>query len=74
MSYDIWYSAGMKAEETKQWRESLGLTKSAFARMLGVTYQTVRRWEAGEVQPSPIAQHLLAEIRAGLDKQRGEKR
>lgn len=32
-------------------RESLGLTQQQFARRLGVTSQTVSRWERGEVRP-----------------------
>jgi DNA-binding transcriptional regulator YiaG len=40
-------------------RHTLGLTKSALARQLHVTYQTIRRWEAGQSTPQPGHIHRL---------------
>ncbi|MGH2551584.1 MAG: helix-turn-helix domain-containing protein, partial [Thermomicrobiales bacterium] len=34
-------------------RHTLGLSKSALARDLLVTYQTIRRWESGQTTPQP---------------------
>ncbi|WP_245602672.1 helix-turn-helix domain-containing protein [Gloeothece verrucosa] len=33
----------------------LGLTQTQFAHLLGVSFQTVNRWENGKTQPLPIA-------------------
>lgn len=42
------------AEETRACRQKLGLTRTAFARALGLGkrgYDQVRKWEKGEVEP-----------------------
>jgi putative transcriptional regulator len=36
-------------------RTLTGLTQEQFAAKLGVTYNTVNRWERGRMQPSPLA-------------------
>lgn len=41
--------------EIKELRERLGLTQQAFAVKLGVAIYTVRRWETGVNNPSPMA-------------------
>jgi transcriptional regulator with XRE-family HTH domain len=45
----------ISAEETRACRQKLGLTRTAFARALGLGprgYDQVRKWEAGEVEPN----------------------
>ena len=39
----------------KDIRQKSGLTQEQFAHKLGVTAYTIRRWESGKVQPSPLA-------------------
>ena len=39
-----------------------GLTQEQFAAKLGVTYNTVNRWERGRMQPSPLALKQLGQV------------
>lgn len=52
-------------EKIKELRKRLGLSQDKFAVRLGITVQTVRRWESGKTKPSPMAQRLLEEIGKG---------
>ena len=38
----------------KQTRKRLGLTQLQFAKTLGVSFQSVNRWERGRTKPLPI--------------------
>jgi len=40
-------------------RHRLGLSQEKLAARLGVSFQTVNRWERGRVNPSPMAMKLL---------------
>jgi len=42
----------MKPEEIRVLREHLQLTQEVFARILGVSFATVNRWENGKSEPS----------------------
>ena len=47
----------MTAQELKDWRLSLGLTKAEAAAMLRTPIETYRRWESGEkhcAAPGPL--------------------
>ena len=46
--------------DTKALRKILGISQDKFAAMLGVSPYTVRRWESGKVNPSPLAVEKLA--------------
>ena len=50
----------MKAA-VKGLRERLGLSQIKFAAFLGVSVSSLRRWEAGETMPSPLAQERIEE-------------
>jgi DNA-binding transcriptional regulator YiaG len=52
----------MTAEQFKQARQSLGLTPERLAPLLGVTWRSVYRWEAGTVPVNPMAARLLASM------------
>jgi len=41
--------------EIKSIREKLGLTQEAFAYRLGVSVQTITKWETGKHKPSNLA-------------------
>src|SRR5260370_5283176 len=43
-------------------RELLGASQEVFAQLLAVSPMTVRSWEQGSRQPSPIARRFLDEI------------
>ncbi len=45
-------------------RESLGLSQSVFANFLGASLSTVRSWDQGQKQPSPMARRFLGLIAA----------
>lgn len=44
----------MTAKQIQTARRRLNLTQEAFARILGVSYVTVNRWEKGKHRPSPV--------------------
>jgi DNA-binding XRE family transcriptional regulator len=44
--------------ELTAWREHRGLSQASLGRLLGVTKQTVYRWEAGAVMPR-LAEYAL---------------
>jgi len=46
----------------KELRERLGLSQDKFAALLGVAPYTVRRWESGKSQPSPLALKQLTQL------------
>ena len=49
----------------RQLRQLLQLTQVQLAAELGVTYETINRWENGRIQPSPLA---LKQIRVVLEQ------
>ena len=49
-------------EEIKSRRRALGLTKSELANKMGVSAQSVSRWESGLANPAPDKISMLAEI------------
>jgi len=50
-------------------RLELGLSQERFARLLGVSLQTVRRWEEGLTKPLPIISLKLERLQRKLDKE-----
>jgi putative transcriptional regulator len=48
-------------------RNALGVSRTAFAALLGVAPATVRAWEQGQTTPSGVARRFLAEIRRDPD-------
>ena len=53
----------MENKQIKGLRVELGLSQEKFAQLLGVSLQTVRRWEAGLTKPLPILNLKLEELR-----------
>jgi putative transcriptional regulator len=51
-----------RAEDVKRIRQILNVSQAIFARFLGVDVKTVRSWEQGLKQPSPIACRFMDEI------------
>ncbi len=52
----------------KEIRKRLGLTQVQFAEVLGVSFQSVNRWERGKTKPLPI---ILKQIKV-MVKEMGE--
>ncbi|MDI6815079.1 MAG: gas vesicle protein GvpH [Dehalococcoidales bacterium] len=52
----------MENKRIKGLRLELGLSQERFARLLGVSLQTVRRWEEGLTRPLPIISLKLEEL------------
>jgi DNA-binding transcriptional regulator YiaG len=48
---------------TRRLRAQLGLTQEQYARLLGVTWTTVSRWERGQAVPDPKGAVKLARMR-----------
>jgi type I restriction enzyme M protein len=60
----------MTRETIRAIRNALGVSQEAFARRVGVTYNTVNRWEKGKSLPksTPIIEKILELAReAGTD-------
>lgn len=50
-----------------QYRARHNLTIGAFSQLAGVTYEAVRRWEKGDLQPGPqVAIKIEAETKGGI--------
>lgn len=52
----------MNSMEIKEIRDKLGLTQEALAHILGVSFQTINRWERGLYKPSPLALEKLKQL------------
>ncbi len=50
------------AEKIKHCRASRGWAQEQLARSIGVSLNTVQRWESGKTSPSPLAMEKLQEI------------
>lgn len=53
----------MNAIEIKEIRERLHLTQEALAHLLGVSFQTVNRWERGIFKPSHLALEKIKQLK-----------
>ena len=60
----------MKDRHIRGLRLELGLSQERFAQLLGVSLQTVRRWEAGLTKSLPIISLKLEELQRKLDKEK----
>ena len=49
-------------------RQLTNLTQGQFANQLGVSYETVSRWENGRMQPSPLAFKQLERLALELNQ------
>ena len=59
----------------KDIREKLGMTQQRFAEYLGVSFQTVNRWETGDFKPSALAtEKLLAALQRSERELKGKKK
>jgi len=54
------------ADKIRQCRDLKGWTQEQLARNVGVSLNTVQRWESGRTQPSPLAMEKLQEILEGV--------
>ncbi len=55
----------MQAIEIKELRAKLGLTQEEMARVVGVAYPTIGRWESGKYKPSRLAVDRLLQLQKG---------
>ena len=59
-TYRAAQARGWRAKtEAARVRRRINITQDAFARMLGVSLGTVRKWERGTIEPSGAARTLL---------------
>lgn len=49
-------------DKLKHCRKIKGWTQEQLARNLGVSWNTVQRWESGKTLPSPLAMEKLQEL------------
>lgn len=60
---DIGVSGNMDfGEKVRYARKQLGLTQMQFAKVLGVSFATVNRWENNQVNPSSLAQRAFEDF------------
>jgi putative transcriptional regulator len=50
------------ADKIRQCRKLKGWTQEQLARNIGVSLNTVQRWESGKTRPSPLAMEKLQEL------------
>lgn len=64
LSYDMkaMIIGGAMRDRIKELRTSFGLTQVKFAKILGVSVASLRRWEAGDASPSPMAIARIEEV------------
>ena len=48
-------------------RQHLGLSQEKFAAQLGVSFQTVNRWERGRTKPSQLAMNAIQQKFSEMD-------
>ena len=56
------YMGGLMDHSIKELRMGFGLTQVKFAKILGVSVASLRRWEAGDASPSPMAIARIKEV------------
>ncbi|TJW11369.1 helix-turn-helix domain-containing protein [Parvibacter caecicola] len=49
-------------EKVRCARKQLGLTQTEFAKVLGVSFATVNRWENNQANPSALAQRAFEDF------------
>ncbi len=67
------YSGTMTGREVRRVRRALSLTQREFAKLVGVTANTVARWERDELtigSTAAILMRLLGQLRRKEDKRR----
>jgi DNA-binding transcriptional regulator YiaG len=52
----------MNFEEIKEIRKKLGLSQEALAQILGVSFQTINRWERRLFKPSRLAAEKIKQF------------
>jgi DNA-binding transcriptional regulator YiaG len=52
----------METINIKKAREVIGCTQEEFARLVGVSFVTVNRWENGHRQPSRLAREKIEQV------------
>jgi len=59
-------NVGMSPAEIRKLRDRLGLTQEAFARLLGVSYVSVNKWENDASAPTGLSRVLLELLASAL--------
>lgn len=59
----------MKAERVRKIRKALRLTQERFAQLLGVSWTTVHRWEAGSSRPTGMGLRMLVLVEGAVASQ-----
>lgn len=54
----------MSGEEIRELRTSLHLSQEAFAKEVGVTLNTICRWENGHMHPNQLAVRAIQVVKA----------
>jgi len=60
----------MTPEELKKIRLALALSQEAFAHLIGVSFQTINRWENGAFKPSRLAIEKIKSLTNKMEKKR----
>lgn len=54
----------MNSLKIKEIRDKLGISQEALARLIGVSFQTINRWERGAFKPSHLALEKIKQLEA----------
>ena len=52
----------MTSQEIKELRLKLNLTQEGLSKLLGISFQTINRWERDTFKPSPLAIQKLKKL------------
>ncbi len=63
----------MSGDQIRELRKKLGLTQEEFAKLLGVGFTTVNRWENGKSEPRGQALEALEKLKALVDEAEKKK-
>lgn len=64
----------MTPKEIRELREEVELTQRQFARLLGVTHQTVINWEKGRTEPQPVHLEIMERWKSRLQEREQKRR
>ena len=64
---------GVQVMELKELRNSIHFSQVEFAELLGVSIASLRRWEAGETNPSPMAKEKIKYVERQIHNGKLEK-
>jgi len=60
----------MDGKEILELRQSMGLSRERFARLVNVSSSSVKNWEKGQSHPTPLAEEKLEKLARDINRNR----